>query len=181
MNQLYTYRYPLPFGLPSQLGYHSALDRLPCAICSHQLSILYIVSIMYMENTYFWCVAQGGLSLLIVTSHCWFLLTSLLTQTLEFLFMALLLSQFPHSGFGQRCLRWTYWSSCASVIKPTLIFPWSLVYLFVYFRHAFLTAFSFLVSGFSISPCPLATPNYSISNLITNFRLLLTDVGIYRF
>ena len=27
MNQPYTYRYPLPFGLPSHLGYHSALDE----------------------------------------------------------------------------------------------------------------------------------------------------------
>ena len=29
MNQPYTYRYPLPFGLPSRLGYHSALGRVP--------------------------------------------------------------------------------------------------------------------------------------------------------
>ena len=32
MNQPYTYRYPLLFGLPSHLGYHSALGRVPCAI-----------------------------------------------------------------------------------------------------------------------------------------------------
>ena len=29
MNQPYTYRYPLPFGPPSHLGYHSALGELP--------------------------------------------------------------------------------------------------------------------------------------------------------
>lgn len=37
-----------------------------------------------------------ALACLILTSHCWFMLTSLLTQALEFL-------QFPLLGFGQRC------------------------------------------------------------------------------
>ena len=32
MNQPYTYDYPLTFGLPSHLGHHSALGRVPCAI-----------------------------------------------------------------------------------------------------------------------------------------------------
>lgn len=35
------------------------------------------------------------LACLIVTPHFWFMLTSLLTRTLEFLLTALLLSQFP--------------------------------------------------------------------------------------
>ena len=32
MNQLYMYVCPLPFGLPSHSGHHSALSRVPCAI-----------------------------------------------------------------------------------------------------------------------------------------------------
>ena len=40
---------PFPFGLPSHLGHHNALGRVP-VLCrrAHQLSILYTVSIMYM-------------------------------------------------------------------------------------------------------------------------------------
>lgn len=131
-------------------------------------------------NTCFWCVAQDGLSLLIVprpmVGSCW----PHYWLKLEFLFMALLLSQSSHPRFGQRCLWWTYWSSCASLSISPLIFPWS-PSLLVYLSHAFLPAFSFLISASSISPCPPATPNYSISNLIANFCLLLIDAGIYRF
>ena len=32
MNQLYIYVYPLHFGLPSSLGHHRAVNRVPCAI-----------------------------------------------------------------------------------------------------------------------------------------------------
>ena len=39
----------LPCGFPSYLGYHNALSRVSPAIqCSHLLSILYIVSIVFM-------------------------------------------------------------------------------------------------------------------------------------
>ena len=41
MNQPYTYRYPLPFGLPSHLGYHSALGRVPCAVQCVPISCLF--------------------------------------------------------------------------------------------------------------------------------------------
>lgn len=44
-------------------------------------------------------VALSGFSLM-VTPHFWSTLTSLLTQTLDSLLMALLPSQFPHPGFG---------------------------------------------------------------------------------
>ena len=37
----HTYRYPLPFGLPSHLGYHSALGRVPCAVQYVPISCLF--------------------------------------------------------------------------------------------------------------------------------------------
>lgn len=79
---------------------------------------------------------------------------------------------------------------CISVIDPRMpltissLFPLSLesefTCLFIYFSHGFLPAFSFPISSCSISPCPPATPNYSISNLIANLCPLLIDVGIYQ-
>ena len=36
-----TYRYPLPFGLRSHLGYHSALGRAPCAIQNVPISCVF--------------------------------------------------------------------------------------------------------------------------------------------
>ena len=48
-NQLYVYIYPLFFGFPSHLGHHRALSSSLCyTVGSHQLSILYIVSIVYI-------------------------------------------------------------------------------------------------------------------------------------
>ena len=41
MNQPYTYRYPLPFGLPSHLGHPSALGRVPCSIQYVPISCLF--------------------------------------------------------------------------------------------------------------------------------------------
>ena len=48
VNQLYIYIYPLFFGFLSHLGHHRALSRVPCAIPSHYLPILYIASIVYI-------------------------------------------------------------------------------------------------------------------------------------
>ena len=53
--------YPLFFGFLSHLGQHRALNRAPCyAVCSQQLSILYIASIV--------CVCWTQLSILPNTS-----------------------------------------------------------------------------------------------------------------
>lgn len=86
-------------------------------------------------------------------------------------------------GFGQRCPSWPYWSSCASVNKPTLSsFPGVWVYLFVCIF--ILTMPSSLIFPFpyllvlSHPVCPPAMPNYPISNLIANLCPLLIDVGI---
>ena len=48
VNQLYVYIYPLFFGFPSPLGHHRALEFPVLYGSSHQLSILYIVSIVYI-------------------------------------------------------------------------------------------------------------------------------------
>ena len=44
----YRYTYPLPFGLPSHSGRHSALSSVSCPVQCALLSILYIVSVVYM-------------------------------------------------------------------------------------------------------------------------------------
>ena len=41
MNQPYIYIYPLPSGLPSHSGHHSALSRIPCAIQYILISYLF--------------------------------------------------------------------------------------------------------------------------------------------
>ena len=43
----FLYIYSLHFRNPSHLGHHKAPDRVPSAVCSHQLSVLYRVSIVY--------------------------------------------------------------------------------------------------------------------------------------
>ena len=45
VTQPYVYIYPLLFGFPPHLGNHRALSRVPCAVGSHQLAILYLLSI----------------------------------------------------------------------------------------------------------------------------------------
>ena len=45
MNQPYTYRYPLPFGLPSHLGYHSAPGELPVLYSAFPSAVHFIQSI----------------------------------------------------------------------------------------------------------------------------------------
>lgn len=92
---------------------------------------------------------------LIVTSHFWFMLTSLLTQTLEFLLTKLLLNQFP-LALSRDVLH-----DLTDPHMPLSINPLShlslesgfIVCLYIYFNHAFLTAFSFPISACSISPC----------------------------
>ena len=41
VNQPYLYMYPLPFGLPSHSGHHSALSRVPCAVQYVLISYLF--------------------------------------------------------------------------------------------------------------------------------------------
>ena len=49
VDQLYICIYSLFWGFPSHLGHHRALSRVSCyPVCSHQLSILCIVSIVYI-------------------------------------------------------------------------------------------------------------------------------------
>ena len=43
VNQLYIYVYPLHFGLPSSLGHHRTVNRVPCAIQSILSSYLFYV------------------------------------------------------------------------------------------------------------------------------------------
>ena len=47
MNQPYIYIYPLPYGLPSHSGHHSALSRVPCAI--QQVLISYLFYTQYQQ------------------------------------------------------------------------------------------------------------------------------------
>ena len=48
VNQLCEYIYPLFFGFPSHSGHHRAQSSLCHTVLSHELSILYIVSIVYI-------------------------------------------------------------------------------------------------------------------------------------
>lgn len=91
-----------------------------------------------------------ALACLLVASYYWFMSTSLLTQ--------ILLSRFPHPGFGRRCCPWTYWSSCVSVKKPTgSSFPESgFTCLFVYiFELCF--PLCFLISHIWLFYCTLSS------------------------
>ena len=50
VNRLCIYIYPLSFGLPSHLGYHRALSRVPCAIEQILVSyLLYIWQCIYAK------------------------------------------------------------------------------------------------------------------------------------
>ena len=75
MYQPYTYRYPLPFGLPSNLGYHSALGEFPVLYSmfpsvvhfihsiSEELPALKGLGILFFPALYFFlkgCIKHNG-------------------------------------------------------------------------------------------------------------------------
>lgn len=116
------------------------------------------------------------LACLIVTSHFWFMLTSLLTQTLEFLL------SFPWLWAEMSFMTLLILMCLSLSISALSSFPGVWVYLFV--CVFILTMLSSLLFPFpyllvlSHPVCPPAMPNYSTSNLIANLCPLLIDVGI---
>ena len=68
MNQLYIYIYPVFFGLPSHLGHHRALNRVPCAIEQVLISCLFffnlfILFILFLAALGLCCCARAFLQL----------------------------------------------------------------------------------------------------------------------